>query len=56
MGMEGASEAYPFTLLILSHHAELLASKDISKTLFSPVMVPFGGHTSEAMLLHATSV
>lgn len=54
--MEGALEAYPFTLLILSHHAELLAPKDITKTLASPAMVPFGGHTSEAVLLHATSV
>lgn len=40
MGVAGASEAFPFTLLVLSHHAELLAPKDISKTLSSPAKVP----------------
>lgn len=40
MGVAGASEAFPFTLLVLSHRAELLAPKDISKTLSSPAMVP----------------
>lgn len=56
MGMEGGSEIYPFSLLALSHHAELLAPKEVVKTLSSPLVVPLGGHTSEAVFLRAASV
>lgn len=56
MGMEGGSEAYPFSLLALSYRAELLAPKEVVKILSSPAVVPLGGHTSEAVFLRAASV
>lgn len=54
--MEVASEAYPFSMLTLSHHAELLAPKDIIKTLSSPAALPLVGRASEAVFLRAASV